>query len=117
MKTIGVIGKKALKRDEKLLLAELGSLVAKLGHQLAIIPTPGVAAQVRAGYELEGLAPVILDQGVIEHSDHTLIYPDKRLLDRLQHNYPALLDMNNVDVIDNLQEWVEATRTLLAERQ
>lgn len=55
---------------------------------------------------------------VIGASDHTLIYPDDRLLTRLLTTYPDLHERTNAVVIPahELKEWLNATLTIMYER-
>lgn len=94
-------------------------MIAQMGHTLCIVPAKGVADVLREGVKAEGGETLELDKGVIEHSSHTMIYPDKRLLSRLLAAYPDLNENANVTIIepDRLDEWVKAIETVATERQ
>lgn len=115
---IGIIGRPVLNADEKRALRYLGRCVALLGHSLVFIPTKGTADQLREGVEAEGGVTHVLESDVIGNADHTLIYPDKRLLTRLLATYPNLNENENVTIIEetNLNIWIAAVTQLLTER-
>lgn len=116
--TLGVIGKRTINNQERATLRYLGRCFAKLNRQVALIPAQGVAAAVREGYESEGGVVLELETNVIGQADHTLVYPDKRLLTRLLNVYPNLHDRDNVLIIEpeKLNELVKAINGTLATR-
>lgn len=115
---VGVIGKRFLTPAEKTSLWMLGRIVARLGHDLQLIPTKGTANQMRDGFELEGRTALELTAGVIEASDVTLIYPDERLLKRIEKMYPDYRDRADVRVLypEPIEDYVAAAREILKER-
>ncbi len=117
-RTIGIIGKSTLTDEEKATLTFVGRAIARLGHKLALVPAKGTADRVREGFESEGGETVVLERDVIGQADHTLIYPDRRLLTRLRATYPDLNERTDVLVIreDQLEEWKWAVITTLEER-
>lgn len=114
---IGVIGKSVLTDAEKQKLYRFGQCIAILGHTTAVIPTKGTADQVSEGVKAQGGEIRVLESGVIDASDHTFVYPDSRLLSRLQHQYPNLTENKNVTVIreDQLDRWLVGTIRLINE--
>lgn len=119
LKTIGFLGKTSLTAAENAALTYIGWCLARLGHKLAIVPAPGTATVLREAVESEGGETISLDKGVIESSDHTLIYPDRRLLYRLLTKYPDLHERDNVTVIRDEADlilWVPAIRQVLLEQ-
>lgn len=115
---IGIIGKTVLNDQEKASLRWIGRAIARLGHHLAYIPAKGTSDQLREGVEAENGETQRLDTQIIETADHTLIYPDQRLLSRLRNSYPNLDNEENVSVIDppELPLWIKAIEALLNER-
>ena len=115
---IGIIGKSTVTTEEAETLRFIGRAIARLGHKLALIPTKGVADKVREGFETEGGETVVLESDVIGNADHTLIYPDTRLLNRLLATYPDLQAKDNVLVIEEhqLEEWKQAVTQTLDEK-
>ena len=115
---IGIIGKSILDPEEAEDLYYVGRCIGRLGHVLAFIEAKGTTQKVREGVEIEGGELLPLAKDVIGHADHTLIYPDRRLLARLLSQYPSLMSMTNVLVIreDQLEEWVEACETTLEDK-
>lgn len=117
-RTIGIVGKSVLTDEEKATLTFVGRAIARLGHKLAFVPAKGTADRVREGFESEGGETVVLERDVIGQADHTLVYPDKRLLTRLRTTYPDLTTRADVLVIreDQLEEWKDAVVTTMNER-
>lgn len=115
---IGIIGKRTLTSRERQALIYIGRCIARLGHTLTLAPSPGVADTVREGFEAEGGTVIPVDHGVIDTADHTLVYPDKRLLTRLQAAYPDLEAKDNVLVVtaNQLDEWVTAVNKTMANK-
>lgn len=118
---IGIIGKLVLNAHEKEALVYIGRCIALLGHTLVIVPAKGTADAIREGIQVEGGETRELETGVIDTADHTLVYPDKRLLSRLLTAYPDIKDNANehVTVIaaDLLDEWVDAMKLILIEKE
>ena len=117
-RVIGILGKSTLNDKEKTTLYFIGRCIARLGHTLAFIPTKGTTDSVREGMETEGGKLLPLERDVIGTADHTLVYPDKRLLSRLSNLYPDLNAKANVLIIreDQLNEWREAVITTMKDK-
>lgn len=115
---IGIIGKTTLTEDEIEDLTYLGRCIARLGHTLVSIPTPGTETVVREGMKAEGGVTVELETDVLGNADHTLVYADDRLLRRLLNVYPSLREMSNVTVLHEglLVKWVVAVERVLDEK-
>lgn len=116
--TIGIIGKSVLNDHEKEALLFIGRCIGRLGHRLAFIPAKGTAEQVREGAAAEGAELLQLERDVIGTADHTLIYPDKRLLARLLNAYPNLEANVHVAVIreEQLDDWRDAVTQVLTDK-
>lgn len=114
---IGIIGRSVLNTEEKAAFIFIGRSIARLGRTLAYIPSKGVADKVREGVEMEGGKTLVLERDVIGTADHTLIYPDQRLLSRLRTSYPNLEAQVDVGIIEErlLPEWLDAVRDVLDE--
>ncbi|HSE44574.1 MAG TPA: hypothetical protein VLA89_04520 [Gemmatimonadales bacterium] len=115
---IGIIGKSTVNDHEAATLRFIGQAIARLGHKLALIPAKGTADKVREGFEVEGGEIVALEADVIGAADHTLVYPDTRLLNRLRAVYPDIEARDDVLVIreDQLEEWKQAVIQTLDEK-
>ena len=115
---IGIIGRSVLTDDEKATLTFIGRAIARLGHKLALVPAKGTADRVREGFEFEGGETVVLEKDVVGTADHTLIYPDHRLLTRLRATYPDLEVRADVLVIQQhqLEEWKNAVEVTLDDK-
>lgn len=96
---IGIIGKTTITDEELEDLHYLGRCLARFGHRLTSIPTQGTEAAVREGVKAEGGRTLDLETDVIGTADHTLIYPDERLLRRLLRAYPDLQTKTDVTII------------------
>jgi len=117
-RTIGILGKSKLSTEEAEELHYLGQLIGTLGVTLAYIPTDGTSDAVRKGVEAADGETQRLDRGVIQHSDHTLVYPDGRLLTRLLTAYPDLEDNDKVTIIEEgcVSRWITALTRLIEEK-
>jgi hypothetical protein len=117
-KRIGFIGKGTLTPKETGLIWYIARCVTRLGHTVVLAQAPGVSKAVEEGVVFEGGGLDIVLTGVIEASDHTMIYPDSILLDRLKVKYSDILTREDVAIIteDNLDEWYDAVRTILSNR-
>lgn len=103
MKTLGLIGKPVLNDQEKSDLFYLGQLIAASGNKLAVVPARGAADATRKGVEAEGGEVLELDSDVIGQSNHTIVYPDARLLARLRKSYPGIHETRSILVIPDGQ--------------
>jgi hypothetical protein len=114
-RVIGVIGRTRLSEAEHNDLRFIGQCIAAFGHTLAYVPAKGTADAVREGAEAEAGETLVLDAGVIDKAEHTLVYPDKRLLYRLLVTYPDFHARANVTVITPaaLSDWADAAAQLL----
>lgn len=117
-RVIGILGKPDLTDEEAGELRQLGQLIATLGCTLAYIPTDGTTSAVREGVEAADGEMQRLDRGVIQHADHTLVYPDGRLLTRLLAAYPDLEDNAKVTIIEEgcVAKWNVALTRLCEEK-
>lgn len=115
---IGVIGKATLTADETTKLTYLGRCIARLGHTLVATDAAGFTAAVKSGVEREGGQLVAVGRAVIDAADHTLVYPDDKLLGRLERAYPDLHTRSDVLVVrsEQLDEWLDAVLTVMRER-
>lgn len=115
---IGFIGKANITPHEAGLLWYIGRCIAALGHEVLLVPAKGAANALREGVEIEGGRLTLLTTGTVEQADHTHIYPDAPLLEKLKKKYPDIEDRPDVLIIprDRLDEWYEAVRTVLVER-
>lgn len=116
-KRIGIIGKANLSSYEEASLQFIGKCLAKLGHELVIVPAPGTATAVRVGVELQGGSVKTLDAGVLSVADRTLLYPDPRLTERLEQTNPDIHQRDDVVFIkeSELDEWVDAMKSILTD--
>jgi hypothetical protein len=116
---IGFIGKGTLTPKETGLVWYIARCVAKLGHTVVLAKAAGVAKAVEEGVGYEAGSLEVVRTGVIEASDHTMIYPDSPLLIKLKARYPDIETRTDVAIIteSNLDEWYDAVRTILTERK
>lgn len=98
-KRIGFIGRNDINDTEAATLRQIGRAIARLGHTLVTVPTEGATARLREGVVDEEGVMVDLQTGVLEASDHTLLYPNPRLLARLREKYPALENEYKVTIL------------------
>lgn len=119
MKTIGFIGKTTITPEDREALKEIGRLVALIGHQTVMVNGKGTIAAVKEGFELEGGTPQLIDKGVIEAADHTMVFGDTRLIGRLRQAYPDIDDRKDVTIIktEELQTWLEAVESVYQDKQ
>ena len=112
---IGFIGKGKVSAQEKGSLYHIGKCVAAIGHTTVIIPAPGATDALREGVKAQGGKLDEVQQGIIEAADHTWVYPDIPLLERLEAKYKDLGERPDVLIIQEhqLDEWVEAIHTLM----
>lgn len=117
-KRIGFIGRTDISDSEKETLIKIGRSLARLGHTLVTVPAEGATACVREGVEAEKGHILDLHQGVLEQSDHTLLYASPRLLERLRSAYPALEISYKVTILrpHQLQIFWGAMAQIMAEQ-
>lgn len=115
---IGIIGRANLTPKETGVIWYIGRCLARLGHTAIIVPAKGTANTIKEGVETEEGKLEFLDTGVIESSDHTMLYPDPPLLERLRLKYPDLDTRTDVVLIteDNLDEWYDAVRQVMRDK-
>jgi hypothetical protein len=115
---IGFIGRASLTPQETGIIWYIGRCIARLGHTIVFVEAKGAATALKEGVVSEEGKLDILETGVIESADHTLIYPDPQLLERLKKKYPDITTRTDVAIIrsDQLNEWYEAVRTILSEK-
>lgn len=115
---IGIIGKTSITDDELEDLHYLGRCLARFGHRLTTIPTPGTENAVREGVKAEGGRTLDLETDVLGTADHTLVYPDERLLRRLLTAYPDLKERTNVTILTDGQliGFIAAINNLLRDK-
>lgn len=118
-KHIGFIGRRDITDREGKILILIGKALARLGHTLVTVPTEGATARVREGVETEKGGLLDLQSGVLEQSDHTLLYPDPQLLSRLTDKYPDMQTQYKVTILrpDQLESFWWAMRQIMAEQQ
>ena len=117
-KRIGFIGRRDISAREAEILVLIGKSLARLGHTLVTIPTEGATARVREGVEAEKGELLDIPSGVLESSDHTLLYPDPHLLQRLRDKYPALETEHKVTVLQphQLETFWSSMRVIMGEQ-
>jgi hypothetical protein len=73
---------------------------------------------VKKGYELQGGTTELVAGNTIEQSDHTQIYADDILLQRLKTKYNDLETRKDVVIIPRarLDEWYSAVQQVMLER-
>lgn len=113
-KLVGFVGKPDITEYEAACLIYIGRCIQQLGHTLVIVPAPGAASALREGVEAQGGEVRIIEAGVLDVADRTLLYPDPTLLKRLERAYKDLHERENVVIIkdDQLPEWVDAMKTI-----
>jgi hypothetical protein len=112
---IGFIGKVNLTAKEKGFLYHVGKCLAVMGHETVIIPGSPATDALREGVKAQGGRLAEIGQGVIEQADHTWIYADIPLLERIETKYTDLAQRDNVLIVneDQLEEWVDAIHALM----
>lgn len=118
IKKVGFIGTDLATKTEKRQLHFIGRCIARLGHSIITTNTAGSVSALREGVLVEGGDALDVEAGVIDQSDHTLVFADERLLSRLHERYPDLHERSDVVIIEKHQllEWVDAMSSLLIER-
>ena len=118
-RVIGFVGKGAITEYEEAALTYIGKCIAALGHTLIIVPAKGAATALRVGVETQGGKVQLVEAGVLDRADRTLLYPDPNLLDRLKRAYPDLDNMKNVVNLaeHDLDMWIDALKAILDEYQ
>lgn len=109
---IGFIGAASITDYEAQALKYIGRCLAVIGHTLLIATEAGAAGAVREGVGMQGGKVRIIEAGVIETADRTLLYPDTRLLERVEHTHKDLYERDDVVVIypHQLDEFLTATK-------
>lgn len=115
-KVIGFIGKAHITPSEKAKLVVLGDYIARMGRTLCISPAQGAASAVESG--VIGAEGKVLREttGILSKSDHTLVYADERLLNRLLEVNPRIKDDTKVSLISSeleLDLWLKSVEGLL----
>lgn len=115
---LGVIGKTTVTDEESEDLHYLGRCIARFGHRLTSIPTKGTEHAVREGVKEEGGRTLDLETDVLGTADHTIVYPDERLLRRLLIAYPDLRTRQDVTIIEpeQLSRFIAAINNLLRDK-
>lgn len=115
---VGFIGKPDITDYEAASLTYIGKCIAQLRHRLILVPAKGAADALRVGVEAMGGEVRTVTAGVLDVADRILLYPDSRLTERLEQAYPDIRERENVVFIgeDQLDEWVDAMKTILDER-
>ena len=110
---IGFIGKGTITEEEAKALHTSGAIAGPLGHVVVLIPGTAASNVVREGVLSVGGKLAEVRKNVIEQANHTMLYPDAPLLERLKKKYD--LEKQNVTVIepDQLVEWADALVALL----
>lgn len=116
-RNIGIIGKAKLSAKETVIFHEIGRCIAALGHTLVTIPAEGTASALREGVEREEGEVITLASGIIEAAEHTFIYPDPQLLNRLKQKYNDIEERDDVTILTpaTLPQWYNAVRTVVSE--
>lgn len=114
---IGFIGKGTVTDYESVILAYIGRCLARIGHTLVVATTAGAAGAVREGVVSQEGKVVVVDAGVIEASDRTLLYPDLKLLERVEHTHKDLYERSDIVIIyeHQLEEFLTATKQIVQE--
>lgn len=119
-KRIGFICKEGpLQPDEGGTLYYLGRCIARLGHTLVTTEAENEGTNLlRKGMKVEDGILESVQRGVIEASDHTWIYADTHLLERVRSRHPDLDTREDVLIVypEQLVEWAEAVRQVMYER-
>lgn len=115
---IGFVGRNTITEDEGDILRNIGRYIARFGHTLVIAPTIGSVNAVREGVVSEGGRIEEVTAGVLDASDHSLLYPDPQLLQRMRERYPDIETNPRYSIItpDNLVEWYDAISTVAREK-
>jgi len=117
MGTIAVIGKAKVNDTESGELDFLGVLLANAGHTLVTTAASGVNTLVREGYERQGVWARVVQSDAISGADHAIIYPDKRLLERIEATgVLATVPHTILLTEDALHKYVRAAIQVVAER-
>ena len=114
---IGFIGKSNINPKEAGLLWDIGRCIAIIGHTVILAPAKGATVALREGIKVEGGSLEEVKSNIIEQADHTLIYPDTQLLERLREKYDDIEARDNVLIIheNQLDEWHAAVQYRLLE--
>lgn len=118
VRRIGFVGTGELDPYEEGVLYHIGRCIARLGHTIVTTNENKGNVSLRKGVKREkGLVDTI-ETGVIESSDHTLIYSNDNLHQRLKEKYEDLEERNDVLLLTskNIDEWHDAVIETLKER-
>lgn len=113
---IGFIGKGKLTPKETGIIWYIGRCIARLGHTVVLVDAGAGATALREGMEVEGGRLDKVTEKVIESSNHTLIYPDKPLLERLKKAYEDIETRDDVVIISNIDGWYDAVKQVLTDK-
>jgi hypothetical protein len=115
---IGFIGTGQVTPKEAGLLWYIGRCIVVLGHEVVLVPAKGAATALREGVEAQGGTVTPLASDTIGNADHTQIYADPPLLEKLKQKYEDLETRSDVIIIPRarLDEWYDAVRQVIAER-
>ncbi len=83
-----------------------------------MVPAPGAATALREGVEAQGGFVKSVDSDTIGNADHTQIYADTPLLEKLKQKYEDLETRDDVVIIPRarLDEWYDAVIQVIRER-
>lgn len=118
VRRIGFIGHAGLDPYEQGVLYQIGRCIARLGHTIVTTaPNEGNISLRKGGEREKGLVDTVAND-VIGSSDHTLIYKDEKLHDRLREKYEDIDERNDVLLLSNetLDDWHNAVTETLRER-
>ena len=101
------------------MLTLFGRVIARANKELVIVPAEGTAEAVRVGSLVEDGKIRIIEKGVIANSDHTFVYADQRLMDRLIAIDKDIAKRGNVTLLTTpieIELWLDSARRVLEER-
>jgi hypothetical protein len=109
---IGFIGRATVTDYETAALTYIGKCIATIGHALLVTTRTGAAGAVGVGVEAQRGYVKTIPGGIIDVADRTLIYPDLRLLERIENTYKDIYERQDVVIIyeHQLGEWLTAMK-------
>lgn len=89
-----------------------------MGHTVVLAKAKGASNALEEGVKKEKGSLEIVQRGVIEASNHTIIYPDPQLLLKLKQKYPDIESRKDVGIIKEaeLDAWYDAVRQITVEK-
>lgn len=114
---IGFIGKPEITPEEASIIQYIGRGIALLGHTTVIVPAKGASDSIRKGIKEEGGKLDEIKTGIIEKADHTIVYANNHLLERIRKRYPDIDLRKDVVIIfeDEINDFLAATKEVLRE--